>query len=184
MSYYDRDKYPNDLNANVNTHVGGQMGWPSPHVGMVGEYQVSGFPFAYTWQNADPNSANADYDDNTVIKVDFPFVTRWIKVVAHQGNNHILNDEVFVGFHDDAFDNGCYVDLKFASEQRLEIKTSSVYFKLIDSSKVDHIEILAGLTNIPASSFASNHVVPSTTTRIAGLNIAPSVTTYEPPVVP
>jgi len=170
MSYYDRDKSPN--NGGTTVGVGGTMGWPVPHLGHAPEYQVSGFPFVYTWNN----SAVAN---GTIVQVDLPFVARWIIISGHHNNDKVANDHLHIAFNKNGFTSGNYVDGRFSSDIRLEIKCSKVYFRLTDSSGVDHVEIIAGLTSIPSSSFDNIHTLANAAnggSDIIGVNTAPTVT--------
>jgi hypothetical protein len=154
MSYYDRDKAQNNSSSTV--HVGNNLGWPRPHLGHVGEYQASGFPYAQT-----VNVTTTTADD--IWSVSFPYITRWVILHGHRaGNAEILPDKVLVAFNQHGFDNGAYIDLKSIDGQRLELKCSRVFFKFL-SDDTDHIEILAGLTNISRDQMSGLETVDTTT---------------------
>ena len=183
MSYYDREKSPN--NGGNTLAVGGNLGWPQPHLGHAPEYQVSGFPFAYTIindSNPDPQVETA-YADNTVFEVSFPFVTRWVIVSAHKGNDRVIPDKCHIAFNENGFDTGNYVDSRFSGDIRLEMKLSKIYIRFTDSSAIDHVEVLAGLTNISSGSMDSYHTTQNLAgggTNIPGLNVTPDITITVP----
>ena len=104
----------------------------------VPAYQVSGQPFA-------TGSVSAA----TATKIEFPYVTRWIYVVNHDGTNHCR-----VGFSQIGVEGTNYFRLSPESagaeqtqhSQRLELKVSELWVS--GSTSVD---IVAGLTSIPTS---------------------------------
>lgn len=105
----------------------------------VPAYQVSGQPFA-------SGSINA----STAVKVEFPYVTRWIYVINHDNgaSNHCR-----IGFSQTGVEGSNYFRIgpQSAAEGtqntgRLELKVSEIW--LSGSTSVD---IVAGLTSIPAS---------------------------------
>lgn len=102
----------------------------------VPAYQVSGQPFA-------TGSINA----STAVKVEFPYVTRWIYVVNHESAH------CRIGFSQAGVEGTNYFRIgpQTGNEYtqntgRLELKVSEIW--LSGSTGVD---IVAGLTSIPAS---------------------------------
>ena len=102
----------------------------------VPAYQVSGQPFA-------TGSINA----STAVKVEFPYVTRWIYVVNHESTH------CRIGFSQTGVEGTNYFRIGPQSGNehtqntgRLELKVSEIW--LSGSSGVD---IVAGLTSIPTS---------------------------------
>lgn len=182
MSYYDRDKAPNDGSSTYT--VSGNLGWPRPHLNHTPEYQASGFPFAYTINNVDStdidgdNTINETVPDNTVFAVSFPSVTRWLTVSAHKGNDRVIPDSCHIAFNENGFTSGNFVDSRFSGDIRLELKVSKVYIRFTDSSAIDHVEILAGLTNISSTTMDHYHAVATTANggiNMPGLNTAPTI---------
>lgn len=163
--YYDKDKAPNEGTTTVT--VGGNMGWPRPHLNHVPEYQASGFPFLL--------SLEGPWTTGQVVNVKFPFITRWIKIAAHYNNSKAVPDVVTYAFSQDGLSNA-FADVSYASEARLELKCSGLFFEIIDSSRVDHIEIIAGLTNISADTMRHLENLSSGTTSIPGFNSTASYT--------
>jgi hypothetical protein len=105
----------------------------------VPAYQVSGQPFA-------TGSINA----NTAVKVEFPYVTRWIYVVNHDGG---ATKHCRIGFSRTGVEGTNYFRIgpQSAAEGtqntgRLELKVSEIW--LSGSTSVD---VVAGLTSIPTS---------------------------------
>jgi len=131
----------------------------SPGLQNVGSYQVSGKPFA---------SGSITTALNTARCIKFPYLTRWI-IVTNHGTDQVLR----VGFseggingadaiHGNPGEAGNYyfrIPPKISSgddkqmqmsTQRLEMKVSEIWIK--GSNNVD---VVAGLTNIPATAVAN-----------------------------
>lgn len=169
--YYDRDRNYRDPSTGLHTGTGvpgaaGTMNHPYTHVGNTAEYQSSGYPFfqtidiapsnsAVAYPDADDTSTDITLDDGDIISIQFPYVTRWIMMTAHSGNSKIVNDKAFVGMSEAgvASTASSFVDVAFVNGVRLEMKASKLYFRLADVSAIEHIEIIAGLTGVPASEF-------------------------------
>ena len=180
MAYYDRDKAPN--NGGTTNVIGGNLGWPAAHIGHAPEFQVSGFPFAYTIDN-DSDGLGTDYLDNTILKVDFPQVTRWLLVGAHKTNDKVDYGACHISFHENGFTEGTFVDTRFFDTQRLELKSSSIWIRFTTSNKIDHVEIIAGLTNISTHEFSNYQSSPNAAASgndIPGMNVAPTITIIAP----
>lgn len=100
----------------------------------VGAYQVSGAPFA---------SGSIDCTGTAAVKVTFPYVTRWIKVI----NND--TSDVKVGFSENGLAGTNYFTVNGTSgneqnqTETLELKVTELY--LTGSGNVD---VVAGLTSI------------------------------------
>lgn len=181
MSYYDRDKSPN--NGGTTLAVGGNLNWPKPHLGHTPEYQVSGFPFAYTIANEDVDDLDEDgavgdtVPSGAIIKVSFPQITRWLLISAHKTNDKADHGTCHIAFHEDGFDEGTYVDTRFFDTQRLELKCAAVWIRFTDSAKIDHVEIIAGLTGIEAAAFGNLQTLDNLGSggqNIYGLNVKPT----------
>lgn len=96
----------------------------------VGAYQVSGFPYVYGGQ-----------DCTTATSFEFPYVTRWVKI------HNAGTTECKIGFSETGVAASNYLTLPAGeSTDTLEVKTNVLW--IVGSSNVD---IMAGLTNIPAS---------------------------------
>lgn len=131
---------------------------PRPHHNFVPEYQMSGIPWVKTITF--PAAANAaaliaNIDD---YKVDFEFVTRWIKLHSH---NDAGKAGVFVYFsenaaktaYDVAPDKHFYLmDLEEVSG-RLELKCKTLYLIPSEANKESQVSIMAGLTSVPSEDF-------------------------------
>jgi len=180
MAYYDRDKAPN--NGGTTNIIGGNLGWPQAHISHAPEFQVSGFPFVYTLEN-DSDGNGTDFVDNTIFKIDFPQVTRWLLVSAHKTNDKADHGSCHVAFHENGFAEGTFADTRFFDTQRLELKCSSIWVRFTVSSKIDHLEVIAGLTNISRNQFSNYQSMPNASsggTNIPGLNVLPTVTAIAP----
>ena len=101
-------------------------------------YQVSGQPFA-----------SGSIDASTAVKVEFPYVTRWVEVVNHGTTGHLT-----ASFSQAGLSNGYHFKVnndggsgKGANRSGvLELKVSEMWFE-----GSDNFDVVAGLTSIPTS---------------------------------
>jgi hypothetical protein len=111
--------------------------WPGPGLNHVGAYQVSGQPFA-------TGSIQANSE---AVKVSFPQVTRWVKII-----NNSTTDVCKVGFSSAGVQGTNYFTVgKGATKipvesDRMELKISEIW--LYGANGVD---VVAGLTAIPVA---------------------------------
>lgn len=116
----------------------------------VGSYQVSGIPFV-------TGSLTAPANTGTALKIEFPYVTRWISI-ANSGSHHIRFGFSAAGVsgsnhfivHEDNHptQNGPY-----------ELKCTELYIMSNDGSDRGGVYVMAGLTNIPVERV--NNIGPS-----------------------
>ena len=112
----------------------------------VGSYQVSGIPFA-------TGGITAPALSGTPVKVEFPYVTRWVKVVPVTGSSA---SHLRVGFSANGVKNSNYfrylagqnTNHEGAPADPLELKVTELYF-IGDNSATVVFDVVAGLTNIP-----------------------------------
>ena len=103
-------------------------------------YQVSGQPFA---------SGSIDGTTGTAVRIQFPYVTRWVQITNHDGSN-----ELTASFSQAGLSGGNHFKIHEAQTSGkasgyspvLELKVSEMWF----TGSVD-FDIVAGLTSIPAS---------------------------------
>ena len=115
-------------------------------------YQVSGQPFAQ-------GDLLAPVSGSTPIKVEFPYVTRWVSVVPHTGSTAGVHD-LRVGFSEYGVTTGSNYfrvhTAKNASHENglaspvYEFKVSELWFMSGNGATID-FDVVAGLTSIPAS---------------------------------
>lgn len=121
------------------------MNWPTPHHGMVSEYQSSGVPFV---TSSATNEVGA-----TPISVTFPFVTRWIQVF---NTDSTAGDTLRIGFTQNgvsAVQTANYMILSGGqSTARLELKCDQLWF-LKHGANPASFSVIAGLTNVPPDRF-------------------------------
>jgi len=125
----------------------------APGLGHVGSYQVSGKPFA-------TGSITAPASGSTTVKVKFPSVTRWVKVIAITGS---AATHLRIGFSDNGVKNGNYFRIlagnnfnhETVSPERMEMKVSELYFMGDDTATVE-FDVVAGLTGISTGSILNN----------------------------
>lgn len=130
MGYYDRDKYPNDLNA-TNSPVALTVGWPEPHLGNTGEYMISAWPFAQT--------------ETGTFTATFDYVSRWVSISA-------VNCDIEVTFQGGA---SKFLVPSGTTTGQLELKCTSVTLTAINVGVNPKLSLLAGLTNIKATVYPS-----------------------------
>lgn len=125
----------------------------SPGINNVPSYQVSGRPFA-------TGSLTAPAVGDDPIKVEFPSVTRWIKVVPVTGSSAT---HLRIGFSENGVKGSNYFrylagnnfNHEQPSPEPLELKVTELYF-CSDSSATVNFDIVAGLTGIKAELVPSN----------------------------
>ena len=108
-------------------------------------YQVSGRPFA-----------QAGTDAQNAVKVDFPYVTRWVQVINTSGQ------DVRVGFSEIGVSGSNYFTLQSSgsvrgnhSTERLELKIAELW--LYSPAKATSVDVVAGLTTVPVSRASSSY---------------------------
>jgi hypothetical protein len=124
----------------------------------VGSYQVSGMPFA-------TGSLTAPAVGGDPIVVQFPYVTRWVKVLPITGSSGAVT-HLRVGFSENGVKNGNYfrisakqnTNLEPVPPPGLELKVTELYF-CSDSAATIEFDVVAGLTNIPVQRV--NNIGPS-----------------------
>ena len=162
--YYDRDRRPrNGIGAPQSWDsqtAAGTMNHPTTHIGNTSEYQASGYPFVQTIPISgtllDESGSTITLANNDVIKITFPYVTRWIivKGVNSGGTAEVPIGNIHIGFSEAGVKTATTrVDLALFGDQRLEVKCSELFIQLADISACTQVEIMAGLTNIPSADF-------------------------------
>ena len=119
-----------------------------PHHGMVAEYQASGTPFVTSSIGGLSTSA---------IKVEFPYVTRWVIVKNPSTDDNtglrfgFTRNGIMFDKHDTQGSNFFVLD-KTESTGRMELKCRELWF-IRHSSADTGYSIVAGLTNIKNTDF-------------------------------
>ena len=107
----------------------------------VGSYQVSGVPYA-------TGSLNVNAAGATGLKIEFPYVTRWVEIL----NNDVSND-VFVGFSSLGVQGSNHFVIQKRGSNAYGDPTSHVLdLKITElwlSGAATNISVVAGLTYIP-----------------------------------
>ena len=114
----------------------------------VGSYQVSGIPYA-------SGSLTAPASGGTPIKVEFPYVTRWVKIIPITGSS---TSHLRIGFSENGVKNGNYYRMlagnnanhEAVAPEPLELKVTELYF-CSDNSATIEFDVVAGLTNLPVA---------------------------------
>ena len=131
----------------------------SPGLGNAASYQVSGKPFA-------TGSLHAPVVSGTPVRVEFPSVTRWVKVlpVSGSGNNLAF---LRVGFSEVGVKNENYFrllvggasemgDQRVLDPDPLELKVTELYFLSDDNIATIDFDVVAGLTGIDKRNITNN----------------------------
>ena len=108
----------------------------------VGSFQVSGIPFT---------SGSIDVNNSTPVKVEFPYVTSWVQIVAHTGSA----DDLRIGFSENGVQGTNYFRMHVnnnsnqivAYDDPLPLKVTELWF-LADSAGTANFDVVAGLTGI------------------------------------
>lgn len=122
----------------------------------VGSYQVSGKPFA-------KGGLTAPVSSGTPVKVEFPSVTRWVKIIPITGS---AATHLRIGFSENGVKDSNYFrylagnnfNHEAASPEPLELKVTELYF-LGDNSETVEFDVVAGLTGISVDRI--NNISPS-----------------------
>ena len=181
--YYDRDRQNDAIKS------AGTMNHAYSHVGNTSEYMASGYPFICNIKVdgnttiKDESNAAQTIADGDIISIAFPYVTRWVMIKAYKGSADVANavgfmslSETGVGTNGVNNEGPCQADLSMLNGVRLEMKCAKLFFRCADSSEISFIQVVAGLTNIPAADFVvetadnSNIGVDKTATVIMELN--------------
>ena len=121
--------------------------WGPPAHNFVPEYQQSGIPFV--------TSSAANEVTDAPIQVSFPYVTRWVKIFNTDG---VAGDTLRVGFTQNGVNSvetaNYFILSGSESTERLELKCKEIWLRRHGSNNAS-FSVLAGLTNVPASSFPS-----------------------------
>ena len=129
MSYYDVDKYPNDLNASTSTTTSTTVSWPKPHIGNSSEFIASGWPYSLTV--------------TSTTTVTLPYVSKWVCISA-------INCDVEVSFEGGS---AVFIIPSGTNSGQLELKCSQVTLNPINVTPGAKASLICGLTNIPGDSF-------------------------------
>ena len=115
------------------------------------EYQVSGWPFVKTINGL----------DTTPVKIEFPYVTRWIAFSVHASAHRTVRMGFTENGVNDVTGDGCYflleTDNKEIGEhsvksQVFDLKCKEMWFRT-DSGNNTTVSVIAGYTGILTGSF-------------------------------
>ena len=150
----------------------------SPGLGNVASYQVSGKPFATGSIRAPAFSGSTAHGAaingfGTPVKVEFPSVTRWVKIMPVSGSSSTSVTHLRVGFSEEGVKNDNYFRLFVGGDDTgmagtfgglivqtldpdpLELKVTELYF-LGDSTQDVLFDVVAGLTGIDKRNITNN----------------------------
>lgn len=125
----------------------------SPGLGNVASYQVSGRPFA-------SGNLTAPASSGTPIKVTFPSVTSWVKILPVTGSSAT---HLRIGFSENGVKGTNYFrylagnnfNHELASAAPLQLKVTELYF-LGDDTATVNFDVVAGLTGISTGHILTN----------------------------
>jgi len=99
----------------------------------VGSFQVSGMPFAVSGTTG-----------GAVVKISFPYVTKWVQIQNTAGNN------LSVGFSQNGVNGGFHFNVANNSSTPIyELKLTELYLRGATLANNISYHVVAGLTNIP-----------------------------------
>ena len=122
---------------------------PTPGLGNVGSYQVSGIPYV---------TGALDCSITDGVMLEFPFVTSWV-VVSNTGEE---DEFLKIGFSQEGvkgsylYGSGSYILPTDQQTPRLELKLTSLFL-----SGSTSVSVIAGMTGIPARRINNSAVSPS-----------------------
>ena len=119
----------------------------APGLNNVGSYQVSGRPFASGGIEARRSSSNS-------LVVRFPHVTSWFQIIPRNVQAGVLErNNLRIAFSENGLHNINYFVLDYSGSiaRTFEIKTSELWFMENSNIGAFEFDLVAGLTNIPAS---------------------------------
>jgi hypothetical protein len=106
----------------------------------VGAYAVSGIPFA-------TSSLSAPTGSGAPLKVDFPFVTRFVVIK----NTNSTSANLRVGFSANGIKGTNYILLNKDESFSADLKLTSIF--LIGDTTAVNASVVAGMTGIPANQY-------------------------------
>jgi hypothetical protein len=124
-----------------------------PGLGNVSSYQVSGKPFAQ-------GNLTAPASSGTPLKVAFPSVTSWVKILPVTGSS---STHLRIGFSENGVKGTNYFrylagnnfNHELASAAPLQLKVTELYF-LADDTATVNFDVVAGLTGINVDQISNN----------------------------
>lgn len=122
-------------------------------IGHTAPYQVSGKPFA-------SGNLTAPEVTGDPIKVEFPSVTRWVKVIPITGS---ASTHLRIGFSENGVKGsnffrylaGNNLNHEQPGPEPLELKVKELWF-LGDNGETVNFDVVAGLTTIPTGTIPTN----------------------------
>jgi hypothetical protein len=115
-----------------------------PGLSNVGSYQVSGKPYA--------TGSVLVHASGSALRVTFPSVTKWVKVIPHEGHTPVR-----ISFSENGMHAGNHFHVLASSvtgsqgSEVLDLKVGEIWL-MSTTAQVPKVDILAGLTSIPARS--------------------------------
>ena len=117
----------------------------------VGSFQVSGMPFAITGSTG-----------GAVVKISFPYVTKWVQIHNHENSNK----EMIVGFSQNGVNNANNFHVDHGTSSPVyEWKLTELYIRGLTLADDVPYNVIAGLTNIPVERINNSSVSPSGSNR-------------------
>jgi hypothetical protein len=112
----------------------------------VGSFQVSGMPFAISGSTG-----------GTIVKISFPYVTKWVQIQNYDGT-HALS----IGFSQNGVNNANHFSLdKKTTTPVYDLKITELYLRGETLANDVDYHVIAGLTNIPVERINNSAVSPS-----------------------
>ena len=114
------------------------MQWPNPGLGSVGSYQMSTIPYV-------TSSLTVPANTTTVLKIQFPYVTKFVTVV---NTGSVFTPNIRVGFSALGMSSSNYFTLGYGESYTGEWRIEDL-FLISNTTTQSSASIIAGLTPIP-----------------------------------
>ena len=138
----------NNINANTS-YADRRYTHPSPGVGAVGQYQLSGIPYA----TASVFIQNV-LDGEGTTQISFPYVTKFVTVVnEHSGSSAKLRVGFSAAGTSGTVDDNYFI-LDNGESYTGEFRVSSIF--LAGNTTNTTASVIAGMTGIPAQKLTTN----------------------------
>jgi hypothetical protein len=138
----------NNIKANTS-FASNRFQHPSPGVGAVGQYQLSGIPYA----TASVNVQNVLVGEGST-QISFPYVTKFVTVInEHSGSSAKLRVGFSAAGASGTVDNNYFL-LDNGESYTGEFRVSSLY--LAGDSTNTTASVIAGMTGIPSYKLENN----------------------------
>ena len=114
------------------------MQWPSPGLGSVGSYQMSGIPYV-------SSSITVPANSSTPLRISFPYVAKFVTVI---NTGSVVTPNLKVGFSQNGVAGVNFYSLAYGESYTGEWRIEDIYLFSSTTAQTS-ASIIAGLTTIP-----------------------------------